>query len=89
MQGKFGDINALSEHDQQVAWLLSSILITVLMVGICALFVWALFNSLDRQAIARCETLQEQSQRYKGFYVTESEHLMCSDVGYDLSSYLK
>lgn len=60
-----------------------TILKVVLGLILLATFALVVTVAADRQEVVRCEQLLSQSQHQSWFYVTYTEHVMCSGHGYE------
>jgi len=59
--------------------------IVLALVAIAILF-FAMLTGLNKQSEVTCIKLQNQSQEYRGFYITESEDTMCDSIGIEVDA---
>ena len=61
--------------------LLKWLIYTVLVIAVLSLVGWAIIEGARRDVVVRCHTLQSQNEQFYLFYLTETEKMMCDDIG--------
>lgn len=65
--------------------------INIIALTILAVILFVLLGGIaaDKIVKSKCLTLKQQSQKFPQFYLTETQHEMCADIGITINAPVK